>query len=100
VLELEAACDSKTVTGKSASFTNKRSRIQTRRAGSMYRGNRHTVYLGLNITPAMHAELVEGGKRALMRQSDFARLILQEGLRVWKATQGRAFRDVPIDGGT
>ncbi len=100
MLELEAACDSETVTGKRARFTNKRSRVQTRRAGSMYRGDRHTVYMGLNITPQMHAELVEGGKEALMRQSDFARLMLSEGLRVWRATKGRAFREVPIAGET
>lgn len=85
---------------KESRFTNKRSRVPKRSAGEMYRVERLGVYLGLNISPEMHAELVEGGKRALMRQSDFARLILQEGLRVWKATQGRAFRDVPIDGGT
>ncbi len=85
---------------RQAPFTNKRSREQTRRAGVMYRGQRHTIYLGLNITPEMHAELVEGGKKAVMRQSDFVRLILQEGLRVWKATKGRAFRDVPIAGET
>ena len=85
---------------KKPRLPNKRSRMQTRKPGRMYRFDRHTVYLGLNITLEMHAELVEGGKKALMRQSDFVRMMLKEGLRVWKATQGRAFRDVPIDGGT
>lgn len=81
---------------KVSTFTNKRSGVRTRK---LYSAERLGVYLGLNVSAEMHAELVAGGKRALMRQSDFARLILHEGLRVWKATQGRAFRDVPIDGG-
>jgi hypothetical protein len=69
-------------------FTNKRSMTRTRR----YAQNLG-VYLGLNITPEMHAELVESGKDSNMRQSDFARVILKEGLRVWKATQ-----DAPYNG--
>ena len=80
---------------KKPPFTNKRS---VRRARP-YTGNLG-VYLGLNITPEMHAELMEGAKHAVMRQSDFVRLILKEGLRVWKVTQGRQFRDVPIEGET
>ncbi len=80
---------------KPSAFTNKRSVRRVR----PYTGNLG-VYLGLNITPEMHAELIEGAGKAVMRQSDFVRLILKEGLRVWKVTQGRAFRDVPIEGET
>ena len=100
MLELEAACESKAVMGKSARFSNKRSRVPKRSAREMYRSERLGVYLGLNISAEMHAELVEGSKQALMRQSDFARLMLSEGLRVWRATKGRTFRDVPIAGET
>ena len=75
---------------KKARLTNERSRVQTRRAGSMYRTSRHSVYLGFNITPEMHAELVAEGKKALMRQSDFARLIMAGGLRAWHASRERA----------
>jgi hypothetical protein len=80
-----------------APFTNKRSRLRTRK---LYSTERLGVYLGLNITAEMHAELVAEGEKALMRQSDFARLMLSEGLRVWRATKGRAFRDVPVAGET
>lgn len=78
---------------KTTLFTNKRSAVRTRK---LYSTQRLGVYLGLNITTEMHTELVAGGKKALMRQSDFARLMLKEGLRVWRATSGRAFRDVPV----
>jgi hypothetical protein len=78
---------------KKTLFTNKRSAVCTRK---LYSAERLGVYLGLNISVEMHAQLVEGGKRAVMRQSDFARLMLSEGLRVWRATKGRTFRDVPV----
>jgi hypothetical protein len=84
---------------KEPRFTNKRSRVPKRGAREMYRSERLGVYLGLNISAEMHAALVEEGKKALMRQSDFARLMMSEGLRVWRATKGRAFRDVPLGEG-
>ena len=79
-----------------APLTNKRSKLRAQSRRKNYTSERHSVYLGLNISPEMHAELVEGGKQALMRQSDFVRLMLGEGLRVWRATKGRTFRDVPV----
>jgi hypothetical protein len=80
---------------KKPSFTNKRSVRRVR----PYTGNLG-VYLGLNITPEMHAEILQGAERAVMRQSDFVRVILKEGLRVWRVTEGRTFREVPIKGET
>lgn len=43
------------------------------------------VARGLNITTELRAELLEEAEKARMSQSDFARRMFLEGLKVWRA---------------
>jgi hypothetical protein len=45
------------------------------------------VARGVDVTPALQADLAEESKKLRVSQSDFARRLLVEGLKVWRKQQ-------------
>jgi hypothetical protein len=54
-------------------------------AASCYRAERLSVLFNVQISEDMRDELRAEADKALMRQSDFARMLLAKGLRLWRA---------------
>ncbi len=61
----------------------------------MYKEQRYSVFLGLQVTPEMNAELEREAERALHPKSEFIRHMIEEGLKTWRLRQPRLAQDGP-----
>jgi hypothetical protein len=61
----------------------------------MYKTERLEVFLGVQVTPEMNAEIEREAARAVRPKSEFLRLLLNEGMKSWRFNSLRAVKKNP-----